>query len=188
MSSADHSRDELLDQLRQLAAELDKSPSQYEMDEAEDYPSSQVYKQRFGSWSNAKHEAGLRVCNRGQKWYTRDELIGQLRILAASLDRKPKIADVKQSDKLPSFQTFVNRFGSWTAAKREAGIDTEGSHKPKYSREELLDLLRDLRDELGHVPTARELDAKDGYPSRSTYSARFGSWSEAKKQAGIEEE
>lgn len=186
MSGTDRSRDELLEQLRQLAAELGKSPSQHEMDEAEGYPSSQVYKLWFGSWSNAKHEAGLPATYRGQRRYTREELICQLQVLASRLGREPEIADVRHRDELPSFQTFVNRFGSWTKAKHEAGIETKGPHETEYSKEELLDCLRDLRDELGRVPRRRDLDAKDDYPSYSPYLDKFGSLLEAMREAGLE--
>jgi len=55
-----------------------------------------------------------------------------------------------------------------------------------YTRQELLRLLQDLAQELGKTPTTAELDSAAEYPSKSTYTLRFGSWNEAVKLANLE--
>ena len=55
------------------------------------------------------------------------------------------------------------------------------------SREELLEQLRDLGDELGRTPTARDLDAnKGGVASKSLIWHTFGSLSAALREAGFD--
>ena len=80
-------------------------------------------------------------------------------------------------------QTVVERFGSWNEAKRRAGLVPR-----RYAtKEELLRCLRELGEELGRVPTAKDLDARRGrVPSKSLYWHTFGSLAEALRQAGFD--
>jgi len=54
-----------------------------------------------------------------------------------------------------------------------------------HTDEEYLQILRDLRDELGRQPYIKDLK-KANAPSNSTYQKHFGSWHEALEAAGIE--
>ncbi|QGA80951.1 homing endonuclease associated repeat-containing protein [Candidatus Nanohalobium constans] len=55
-----------------------------------------------------------------------------------------------------------------------------------YSEKECLDGLRKAEAKLGHSPTIREYNDADFVPSSaSTIVEKFGSWNEAKKQAGL---
>lgn len=53
------------------------------------------------------------------------------------------------------------------------------------SKQNLLEEIKRLRDELGRVPTRREMQEIGEY-SHTTYRRRFGSWNEAVKLAGFE--
>lgn len=52
-------------------------------------------------------------------------------------------------------------------------------------KEELLQSIRDLADDLGKVPTAREMTEQGEY-SRKVYSNKFGSWNAALRAAGYD--
>jgi hypothetical protein len=55
------------------------------------------------------------------------------------------------------------------------------------TREELLDLLRGLGEEVGRTPTARDLDERRGrVPSKSLYWHTFGSLANALREAGFD--
>jgi hypothetical protein len=55
------------------------------------------------------------------------------------------------------------------------------------TREELLALLRELGDELGRIPTAKDLDERRGsMPSKSLYWHTFGSLTNALREAGFD--
>jgi hypothetical protein len=80
-------------------------------------------------------------------------------------------------------QTVIEHFGSWNAAKREAGLVP----RRFATREELLLLLRELGDRLGRVPTARDIEASRGtMPSKSLYWHTFGSLAAALREAGFD--
>ena len=80
-------------------------------------------------------------------------------------------------------QTVVERFGSWNAAKRKAGLVP----RRFATRADLLRLLRELGDELGRTPTVKDLEARRGrLPSKSLYWHTFGSLTSALKEAGFD--
>ena len=55
------------------------------------------------------------------------------------------------------------------------------------TRDELLRLLRDLGEQLGRVPTAKDIEARKGsMPSKSLYWHTFGSLNNALKEAGFD--
>ncbi len=80
-------------------------------------------------------------------------------------------------------QTVIEHFGSWNAAKRQAGLVP----RRFATREELLGRLRDLGEELGRTPTARDIDERKGaMPSKSLLWHTFGSLAQALRAAGFD--
>src|SRR5260221_5935865 len=80
-------------------------------------------------------------------------------------------------------QTVIEHFGSWNAAKRAAGLVP----RRFATREELLGLLRELGEELGRPPAARDIDEHKGrLPSKSLYWHTFGSLANALREAGFD--
>ena len=78
---------------------------------------------------------------------------------------------------------MIEHFGSWNAAKRDAGLVP----RRFATRAELVRLLRELGEELGRPPTARDLDARKGsVPSKSLYWHTFGSLTNALREAGFD--
>jgi hypothetical protein len=126
----------------------------------------------------AEFQAGLR------KRYTDEQILAELKASADRLGRSPtmrEFADDPETTVHP--QTVIEHFGSWNAAKREAGLVP----RRFATRDELLGLLRDLGDELGRPPTARDLDEHRGrLPSKSLYWHTFGSLTNALREAGFD--
>jgi len=80
-------------------------------------------------------------------------------------------------------QTVIEHFGSWNAAKRSAGLVP----RRFATRAELLGLLKELGEELGRPPTARDIDEHKGkLPSKSLYWHTFGSLANALREAGFD--
>ena len=126
----------------------------------------------------ASFQAGIR------KRYSDEQILSELRESAERLGRSPTMrefaADVETS---VHPQTVIEHFGSWNRAKREAGLVP----RRFATREELLDCLRKLADDLGRLPTAKDLDARKGsMPSKSLYWHTFGSLSAALREAGYD--
>jgi hypothetical protein len=126
----------------------------------------------------AAFQAGIR------KRYGDEEMLQQLRECAARLGRSPTMREfAADSDSTIHPQTVIARFGSWNRAKRLAGL----APRRFATREELLEQLRSLGEELGRVPTARDLDEHRGrMPSKSLYWHTFGSLATALKEAGFD--
>jgi len=126
----------------------------------------------------ASFQAGIR------KRYSDEQILAELRSCAERLGRSPtmkEFADDGQTTVHP--QTVIEHFGTWNAAKRAAGLVP----RRFATREELVTLLRRLGDEVGRVPTARDIDAHRGWmPSKSLYWHTFGSLTTALREAGFD--
>jgi hypothetical protein len=126
----------------------------------------------------AEFQAGIR------KRYSDDEILAELRACAARLGRSPtmrEFSDDAETSVHP--QTVIEHFGSWNAAKRAAGLVP----RRFATRDELLGLLRELGEELGRPPTARDIDEHKGrMPSKSLYWHTFGSLTNALREAGFD--
>ncbi len=126
----------------------------------------------------AAFQAGIR------KRYTDEQILAELRACAERLGRSPTMRDLAADPEASVHpQTVVERFGSWNRAKRLAGLVP----RRFATKEELLRCLRELGEELGRVPTAKDLDARRGrLPSKSLYWHTFGSLASALRQAGFD--
>src|SRR5712691_6781018 len=126
----------------------------------------------------ASFQAGIR------KRYSNQQILAELSACSARLGRSPtmrEFADDPETTVHP--QTVIEHFGSWNAAKREAGLVP----RRFATREELLGLLRELGERLGRVPTAKDIEANRGLmPSKSLYWHTFGSLSNALREAGFD--
>jgi hypothetical protein len=126
----------------------------------------------------AEFQAGIR------KRYSDDQILDELRDCAERLGRSPtmrEFSDDRQTSVHP--QTVIEHYGSWNAAKRAAGLVP----RRFATRDELLGLLKELGEELGRPPTARDIDEHKGrMPSKSLYWHTFGSLTNALRDAGFD--
>jgi hypothetical protein len=126
----------------------------------------------------AEFQAGIR------KRYSDDQILAELRASADRLGRSPTMREFAADRETTVHpQTVIEHFGSWNNAKRAAGLVP----RRFATREELLGLLRELGDELGRPPTARDIDEHKGrMPSKSLYWHTFGSLTNALREAGFD--
>ena len=126
----------------------------------------------------AAFRAGMR------RRYSDDEILSELKECAERLGRSPTMREFEGDRRVHVHpQTVIERFGSWNAAKRQAGLRT----RRFATREELLDELRDLGQELGRTPTGRDLQRhRASMHSKSLYWHAFGSLRNALREAGFD--
>jgi hypothetical protein len=119
-----------------------------------------------------------------RKRYTDEEILAELRASAERLGRSPTMREfAADAGSRVHPQTVIEHFGSWNAAKRRAGL----MPRRFATRAELLARLRELGEELGRLPTAKDLDARRGsVPSKSLYWHTFGSLTAALREAGFD--
>lgn len=174
---------ELRDELRSLADELGEAPSTTQMNEHGRYW-SKVYRDRFGSWSEALEAVGFDSSEIGDHpgHISRETLLEELERLAAECDGTPTVTQMS-TDGAHSPETYRKKFGSWNAAIEAIG------HEPRdrgpVTDEELLGELHRLANALGEHPTSSDVVDRGEY-SLSTYQRRFGSWSAAVEAAGLD--
>lgn len=174
-----YSESELLKWLRQLSDDLGRAPTRREMRDSNG-PSSDTYANRFGSWNAALEAANLslneyRGCNR-------EELIEWLWKHENDLGRAPTKPEINSLDG-PSDTLYMDRFGSWSNALDEAGLEPKSEEV--LTDEELIAELHRLTEEMEKTPTAQEMEEVGNY-SPGTYHKRFGSWNEGIEAAGLE--
>ena len=123
-------------------------------------------------------QAGIR------KRYTNEQILEELAASAKRLGRSPTMREFAADPKTSVHpQTVIEHFGSWNEAKRTAGLVP----RRFATREELLELLKSLGEELGRIPTARDIEEHRGrMPSKSLYWHTFGSLANALREAGFD--
>jgi hypothetical protein len=152
-----YSDDHILEELRACAHRLGRSPTMREF--AAD-PDTAVHPQtvieHFGSWNNAKREAGLVP----RRFATRAELLRLLNELGEELGRTPTAKDIdSRKGRMPSKSLYWHTFGSLTGALREAGFDVPvGEERLERALQQGVELAH----RLGRLP-------------------KFADWAEARK-------
>ena len=148
---------QILDELKASAGRLGRSPT---MREFAGDPKTSVHPQtvieHFGSWNNAKREAGLVP----RRFATRAELLRLLTELGDELGRTPTAKDIdSRKGRMPSKSLYWHTFGSLTGALREAGFDVPvGEERLERALQQGVELAR----RLGRLP-------------------KFADWAEARK-------
>jgi hypothetical protein len=172
---------DLLDEIDRLAEELDRTPSATDMGEHGRY-SDPTYSDRFGSWAKALKEAGYEPRQPRKVEDDDEQLIAELERVAEEHKTNPTQQLVQKHAKY-AVNTYIGRFGSWSAAKKAAGY--EPIARKDITDTDLLDEIRHLADELGRAPFSTEMK-NNGRFSCWIYVERFGSWKRAVSEAGLE--
>jgi len=174
-----YTREELTGYMKRLAVRLGRTPRETDMQNARGFPSSALYVQRFGSWTNALKEAGIRPT---REYLSEDELVEKLKQLSTILGRPPTQDDMNRTAGFPSSRPYFNKFGTWSKALARAGL---GVRRRDYTEDELVALLKEAGAKLNRVPMQRDLDNFDDYPRYGVFKRRFGSWNNALRTAGF---
>jgi hypothetical protein len=175
-----YSDEQILAELRSSAARLGRSPTMREFaadDETTVHPQTVI--EHFGSWNNAKREAGLVP----RRFATRAELLRLLNELGEELGRTPTAKDIdSRKGRMPSKSLYWHTFGSLTGALREAGFDVPvGEERLERALQQGVELAR----RLGRLPKFADwAEARRADESLLTewqvyrmFDAKRGAWS-----------
>jgi hypothetical protein len=126
----------------------------------------------------AEFQSGIR------RRYSDEQIVEQLSECASRLGRSPTMREFEDDPETTVHpQTVIQHFGSWNKAKRRAGLVP----RRFATRDDLVRLLRELGEQLGRTPTARDLDDhRASMPSKSLYWHTFGSLTAALREAGFD--
>lgn len=199
------SKEQVLEDVREIADRLGRLPTSTELEEEMDYTAS-VAAGRFGTTIDAYEAAGIlneeyiRVTVPEYAELSRDDFREALQEINERTEgERMKYSDYadNRDDSMPAIATIEDWYGSWPEALIDAGIKplSVPSHFSDTitEKEKLLDALREVADKLEttsypekHYRMFREICAKQ-YPDSMTIIKRFGSWNEAKSEAGLDE-
>lgn len=106
---------------------------------------------------------------------TEEELIRELQSVSELLGHPPT---PKEYEKYAPYSKSVygDRFGNWSNALEEAGLDVPDNSRA-IPKQKLLDDFERVGRNIGRTPTANDME-KHGEYSPSTYGDAFGTWSE----------
>ena len=138
----------------------------------------------FGSYTNAKIEAGLLPNQVGGKTFTDEEIISALKECAAGIGEKFSEAQYEKwrngRRNIPSIETIRKRFGSAVEARKKLGLDSfEPGPQYKYDNERWqAPFMEFLREVLSSKNYARWAERNNG-PSLKAIRNNAGSYSKA---------
>lgn len=132
---------------------------------------------RFGGWKNALELAGLSSPQRPP--VTDAELLDDLRAVAKRLGTDTLSMEQYKSVGQFSEHPFREKFGTWSAAIRRAGLAYPGGYRARVRDEEYFRNLEQVWVTLGRQPRFSEITKPLSQYSMKAYEHRFGSWRKA---------
>ncbi|MWG35907.1 homing endonuclease associated repeat-containing protein [Halomarina oriensis] len=171
----------IVEELRTIAAEVERVPRTEDIKAHASFPSNHVH-QVFGSLASAQLAAGMEPTTvRGLP----DELLlNELEAVAAELGRTPTRRAFDERSLLPA-SGFKSRWGSWTDALKEIGLEPNVEPEPDVTREDVVERIRQVGEELGRNPTIDEV-IEHSEATRWQLTVRFGKFSVMAEEAGFE--
>lgn len=159
-------REDVLDELRRVSAELGRTPSFGEF-RTRSYVRERHYKKYFDSW-RAFRDAVNEVPSEA-------EIRTEIRRLKSALGYVPT-PDEFEAQSVYGRDDWRRLFDGWDEALDAAGVAPDGS--------DVIDEIRRLTDDLGRTPTIAEFDDRAIIPKRY-YKEYFGTWMGALDAADV---
>ena len=184
---------------KEIVNYYNRQPSLTEIDEyvkdKKNFPSARTFASRFNGIDNLHKLCGFEI-DENRLSYQKEFLINELKRFYKENGRVPTSNEFdKANTGYPSRKTYNKYFGSFNNALILAGF-TPRKGRPKskpmpegikeYNKENLRYFFFKFIDEFGKVPTVKEMEKTEGYPTRQAYRKVFGSWNQAMIEFGFE--
>lgn len=115
-----------------------------------------------------------------QQSVSEEEVREEIQRFADELGKVPTMAEFDSKANLSSM-AVKSAFGTWNEGLQSAGLTPNIEF---HSKEEVIEEIRDLTEDLGHVPTTGEMEKRGGL-SPTPARVHFDSWSDAIRAAGF---
>ena len=173
LNNANASDQELIDDLKQVAKEINKvSITQTEYNKVGRYSSATI-KNRFG-WNNALEKAGLTITK--YQNISDEDLIDDLKRVALLIIPQ-KVTTSKYNEKGKYTSAVIDKRFGWNNALLKAGLEI--SNQQNISNNDLYENIEELWIKLGRQPNITECVKPFSKYSSDTYKRRFGTWRKA---------
>lgn len=179
-----YSTERVREELKELAQDLGRAPTVVEYRE-ETGISHGTFESRtdLDSFSTELRDLGFEP--NAPKDLTDEQLLQDLREIGEKLGRAPREEDIKEHAHLNVLLPYRNRWGSWYKALQAAGLAPSTTQRIDIPKEELIQEFKRVADDLGRPPGYREITEHSDF-SAVTYERAFGTFLEAKEQAGFD--
>lgn len=156
-------------------------------------PNESTFIKRFGSWSNALKESGLKKIKYKEESYTKEDIIKYLKMFYEEFNKVPTIVDLKRTKGYPSATPIVRIFGNYKQALIESGLfnlrkDKNLFQRNSYTIEQLKILLKQLISDINRIPVYEDINKSENMPHSSTYIRFFGSLNNALESISFDTE
>ena len=150
-----------------------------------------VITRRFGGWRKALEAAGIgsryggpltteRMKSQPGRTISNEDILTQIRAIAARLGKASLSgADIEANSDI-TLNLMYRRFGSFSAALRQAGVKQVNRGR-RYTEDEVFENLLKVWTHYGRRPTVLEMDRLPSTVGNHTYIHRYGGWRKALK-------
>jgi hypothetical protein len=165
--------DELYSEIRRITDNLGRTPTLAEFEESA--PSAYAQYQSQGRHRHWSDRLWIETLDDAGVLPSRDDIIREINRVVAEVDRLPSAGDFTDQTGIRGV-VYEHYFGNWITALDATGV--------LPTREELVDHIRGLSDELQSIPNPSAILEKSKY-SKSVYDYQFDSWKAAITAAGL---
>jgi hypothetical protein len=180
----------LLAELKRVAATLDPGqPLTKSAFEARAKVHPETVTRRFGGWRQALGAAGLgdrysgrtvsdRMRAQGAKALSDDELVAEMRRVAAGLGTDTLTAEAFDDTAAVSSAAIQSRFGSWKAGLERAGL-RQSNLSHRWTEQDYFENLLRVWTLYGRAPKCSGMDRPPSKITAGAYKKRWGTWTKA---------
>ncbi len=187
----DYSDAAIIEDLKRVSESLPNGPFTRAFYSTQGQYSCSCVKRRFGGWREALDAAGIgsriggpltteRMKAQPGRARSNEEILAQIRDISARLGKASLAgADIVANSEITQGQLW-SRFGSVSAALRQAGVE-QVSHGRRHTEDEVFENLLEVWTHYGRPPTVSEMDKPPSTVGKDTYIKRYGGWRKALK-------
>ncbi len=186
-----YSEEELISELKRVANIINDVPSISDFDKHANI-SRGTLQNFFGSWNKAIEEAGFEIKYKSQDVVTEtnEELLELYINFSKMINKSIEGAtgkDLDRSNEIYNCGVFCIRFGSMNELREAAGFKIHYPIRKKYTKPELIKLLKKERIKKGRRLTTKEIGNNPHFPALSTFLRYFKTtkfsdvWTEVEK-------
>jgi len=181
----------LVAELQRVAAIESDGPFTREAFDRHARVDSSTILRRLGDWQHALARAGLpdrysgrpvsqRMRDQRTRSMSEDELLDELRAVAAALGTTTLTREAfRRHSNGVSDAGVTRRFGSWSEALRQAGLELAALGR-RWSDDDYHENLLTVWTLYGRAPTYAEMNRQPSRISNGAYAKRWGTWGRAK--------
>lgn len=187
----DYSDAAIIEDLRRVSESFPNEPFTSAFYSTQGRYSPTCVKRRFGGWRETLDVAEIgsrfvgpltteRMKAQPGRALSNAEILAQIRAISARLGKAALAgADIVANSEITQAQLW-RRFGSVSAALKQAGVEQVG-HGRRHTEDEVFENLLKVWTHYGRTPTVSEMDRSPSTVGKNTYIKRYGGWRKALK-------